>query len=133
MVCISIINPHPHIHLHFNIYSLFRYHSKMSMFDEQYEYQLYINHYSCVVHFYNRDRGISLCCKDSLSKCFTPPCIFRHYGFITIDGIRFTGPLCDKYLTNILYSPIKHKNLAFNNINTRVTLSNSLSDTHFLI
>ena len=52
---ISIINPHPHIHVyvHPNSYPLIRHHSKMSMFDEQYEYQLYINHYSCAIHFYN--------------------------------------------------------------------------------
>ena len=56
-----------------------------------------------------------------------------HYGFTTIYGSRFTGPRCDKYLTYILYSSIKHKHLAFNNLNTRVKLSNSLSDTHFLI
>ena len=54
-----------------------------------------------------------------------------HYGFITINGSRFTGPRCDKYLTKIIYSPIKHKHLAFNNLNTCVKLSNSLSDTHF--
>ena len=43
-----------------------------------------------------------------------------HYGFITINGSRFTGPRCDKYLIYILYSPIKHTHLAFNNLNTRV-------------
>ena len=68
---ISIINPHPHIHGHPNIYPLIRNNSKMSMLDDHYEYQLYINHYSCAIHFYNRDRGISFCCKDSISKCFT--------------------------------------------------------------
>ena len=86
MVCgirvhyISIINPHPYIHRHPNIYPLIRNHSKISMFDDQYEYQLYINHYSCVIHFYNRDRGISFCCKDSISECFTSPYICMHYG-----------------------------------------------------
>ena len=92
----------------------------MSMFDEQYEYHLYINHYSCAIHFYNRDRGISFCYRNSISKCFTPPYILMHYGFITINGSRFTGPRCDKYLTNIIYSQIKHKHLAFNNLNTRI-------------
>ena len=77
---ISIINPHPHIHGHPNIYPLIRNNSKMSMLDDQYEYQLYINHYSCAIHFYNRDRGISFCCKDSISKCFTSPDICMHYG-----------------------------------------------------
>ena len=43
---ISNINHHPHIHVHPNSYALplYLYHSKMSMFNEQYEYQLYINH-----------------------------------------------------------------------------------------
>ena len=77
---ISIINPHPHIHGHPNNYPLIRNNSKMSMFDDQYEYQLYINQYSCAIYFYNRDRGISFCCKDSISKCFTSPYICMHYG-----------------------------------------------------
>ena len=122
-----------YVYVHPNSYPQIRHHSKMSMFDEQYEYQLYIHHYSCVIHFYNRDRGLSFCYRDSISKCFTPPYIFLHYGFITINSSRLTGPRCDKYLSNIVYSSIKHKHLAFNNLNTRVKLSNSLSDTHFLI
>ena len=108
--------------------------NKMSIFNEHYVYQSYsyINHYSCTIYFYNKDRGASFCCGVSISNCFAQLyiCMFSNYITTYGPGSIIIGPPYDMYTTKIIYSPIIHRLPAFPNINSGVELFNSLSDEH---
>ena len=85
IICVlypSIINPHPHLHVHLNIYPLILHLNRISIFNEHYVYS-YINHYSCTIHFHNKDRGTQFCCGVSMS--FAQSYIYMFSDYITTD------------------------------------------------
>ena len=103
MLCVHytlFINPHPHLQVQLHL-------NKISVFNEEYEYQLYsyINHYSCTISFHSKVRSTSFCCRISMSKCFTHTYICKVYDDPKTTGGSysiFTGPSSDKYLTEII-------------------------------
>ena len=91
MLCVHytlFINPHPHLQVQLHL-------NKISVFDEEYEYQLYsyINHYSCTISFHSK---VFVAEHTYICKVYDDP--------ITTGGSYsiLTGPSSDKYLTEII-------------------------------